>query len=112
MSFHIWRSEERHGLRYTGFISDGDSKSYKAVTELNLYPEEVVKEECFNHAHKRMASMGTALINLSKQKRLGGHGYGRLTKEKAIKFQYNIEVPSKIILETARHILSTNAMIA
>ena len=82
----LWkRSEERHGLQYTGFLSDGDSKAYKAVTELNLYPEEVVKEECLNHAHKRM---GTALINLSKQKRLGGHGYGRLTKEKAIKFQY------------------------
>ena len=39
----------------------------------------------FNHVHKRM---GTALINLSKQKKLGGRGQGRLTKEKAIKFQH------------------------
>ena len=75
----LWkRSEERHGLQYTGFISDGDSNAYKVVTELNLYLEEVVKEECLNHAHK---CLGTALINLSKQKRLGGHGYDRLTKK-------------------------------
>ena len=82
----LWsRSEARHQLQYTGFLSDGDSKAHKAVTELDLYPEPIVKEECINHAHKRM---GTALINLSKQKKLGGRGQGRLTKEKAIKFQH------------------------
>ena len=32
--------------------------------------------------------MGTAFINLSKKKKLDGRGQGRLTKEKAIKFQY------------------------
>ena len=32
--------------------------------------------------------MDTALINLSKWKKLRGYGYGRLTKEKAIKFEY------------------------
>ena len=82
----LWqRSEERHGLLYTGFLSDGDSKAHKAVSDLNIYTEPIVKEECINHVHKRM---GTALINLSKQKRLGGRGHGRLTKEKAIKFQH------------------------
>ena len=70
----LWsRSEARHQLWYTGFLSDGDSKAHKAVTELDLYPEPIVKEEC---------------INLSKQKKLGGRGQGRLTKEKAIKFQH------------------------
>ena len=52
------------------------------MSEMNLYPESVVKEECINHVHKRM---GTALINLSKQKKLGGRGQGRLTKEKGHK---------------------------
>ena len=32
--------------------------------------------------------MGTALINLGKQKKLGGKGFGRVTKKKAIKFQH------------------------
>ena len=82
----LWqRSEDRHGVRYTGFLSDGDSKAHKAVCDLDIYPEPILKEECINHVHKRM---GTALINLGKQKKLGGKGYGRLTKEKAIQFQH------------------------
>ena len=41
----LWsRSEARHQLRYTGFLSDGDSKAHKAVTELELYPEPIVKK--------------------------------------------------------------------
>ena len=48
------RSENKHGLQYTGFLSDGDSKAHKAVCELNVYEKEIVKEECFNHVHKRM----------------------------------------------------------
>ena len=82
----LWqRSEDQHDLRYTGFLSDGDSKAHKAVCDLDIYPEPILKEECINHVHKRM---GTALINLGKQKKLGGKGFGRLTKEKAIKFQH------------------------
>ena len=82
----LWqRSEDRHGLRYTGFLSDGDSKAHRAVCDMDIYPEPILKEECINHVHKRM---GTALINLGKQKKLGGKGHGRLTKEKAIKFQH------------------------
>ena len=62
-----------------------ESKANKAVTELHLSPKIVVKEECLNHAHKHM---DTPLINLSKWKKLRGDGYGRLTKEKVIKFEY------------------------
>ena len=40
------------GLRYTGFLSDGDSKAFKAVSDLNIYDEPIVKEECVNHVHK------------------------------------------------------------
>ena len=40
----LWqRSEERHGLLYTGFLSDGYSKAHKAVSDLNIYTEPIVK---------------------------------------------------------------------
>ena len=37
------RSEAR-GLRYTGFLSDGDS--YNDVVKLDVYDMPIVKEEC------------------------------------------------------------------
>ena len=81
----LWSRSEVLGLRYTGFLSDGDSKAFKAVSDLNIYEEPIVKEECVNHVHKRM---GTALRHLNKSKRLGGKGQGRLTQDKTIKFQH------------------------
>ena len=66
-------------------VFDGDSRAHKAMCDLDIYTESILKEECINHVHKRM---GTALINLGKQKKLGGKCFGRLTKEKAIKFQH------------------------
>ena len=83
----MWsRSVNRHGLMYTGMLGDGDSKAHKAVVDLEPYGPDVIieKEECLNHAHKRM---GTALLKLSKEKKLGGRGEGRLTKEKALRLQ-------------------------
>ena len=69
------RENVNYTFDYTGFFSEVDSKANKEVTEsLNLYTE----EECFNHAHKRM---DTALINLSKGKKIGGYGYDRLINE-------------------------------
>ena len=59
--------ESFRGLHYTGFLSDCDSKAYNAVVKLDV---PIVNEECVNHVHKRM---GTALRNLTKQKRLGGY---------------------------------------
>ena len=47
------------GLRYTEFLSDSDSKAFKAVSNLDIYDKLVVKEECVNHVHKRM---GTELL--------------------------------------------------
>ena len=54
-------------------LGDGDSKAHKAVVVMEPYgPDvEIVKEECLNHVHKRM---GTALLKLSKEKKLGGRG--------------------------------------
>ena len=82
----LWnRSLAKHGIRYTGFLGDGDSEAYTAVVNQDVYDGvHVEREECINHAHKRM---GTALINLAKHEKLGGRGAGRLTKDKALYFQ-------------------------
>ena len=114
----LWsRSEERHGLRYTGFLSDGDSKAHKAVVEMKVYEEDIQKQECVNHIHKRM---GTALRNLTKQKKLGGRGFGRLTQDRTIHFQNyyrmavqrnlgNPEAMRQDIWATLFHCMSTDA---
>ena len=90
-AIRIWsRSVSTNGLKYTGFLSDGDSEAYNAVCDFNPYcGVEIKKEECLNHAHKRI---GTALINLSKEKKLGGKGLRRLTKEKQLHISGTIEV--------------------
>ena len=57
------------------------SKACQAVVELEQYVPDlkIVREECVNHAHKRV---GTTLLKLSREKKLGGSGRGCLTKEK------------------------------
>lgn len=53
------RSEETHGLRYTSFLGDGDSKSFKMVSEAvpPVYNEnEIKKLECVGHIQKRMTN--------------------------------------------------------
>ena len=83
----LWeRSVRNYGLMYTGMLGDGDSKAYQAVVEIEPYGPDIpiVQEECVNHAHKRM---GTALLKLAKKEKLGGHGRGRLTKDKAMRLQ-------------------------
>ena len=75
------RSEELFGFRYVEMLSDGDSSSFKAVTDLAPYGPNVKIEklECINHVDKRM---GKVLRKLSEEKRLGGKGRGKLTKAK------------------------------
>ena len=59
---------EVRGLRYTGFLSDGDSKAYNDVVKLDVCDVPIVKDKSVNNVHKRM---GTAMRNLTKQKMLG-----------------------------------------
>lgn len=55
------RSLEKHGLRYTTMLSDGDSRTFLALQESAVYGYiEISKEDCTNHVQKRM---GTALRN-------------------------------------------------
>ena len=68
-AIRMWRrSIEKHNMRYTRMLSDGDSAAFSAVK--NIYNGvEVKKLECVNHVDKRM---GTALLKLAREKKLGG----------------------------------------
>ncbi|CAN8010699.1 unnamed protein product [Ixodes pacificus] len=116
------RSLAKHGLRYTTMLCDGDSRSYNALQDANVYGfVEVEKEDCVNHVHKRM---GTALRNLvQKQKgegkpRLGGKG--KLTADLITKLtmyygwalkshEGDIEKMQKAVMASYYHITSTDA---
>ncbi|GFO27428.1 hypothetical protein PoB_005393300 [Plakobranchus ocellatus] len=82
----LWgRSIQRYNLRYTTIVSDGDSKSFNRLLELQPYGSNVLitKEDCINHVGKRL---GAALRNLvadcsKKGITLGGRGHGCLTAE-------------------------------
>ena len=86
----LWgRSEANFKLRYSTMLTDGDSKSFDAIFEENIYgvDKQVVKEECINHISKRM---GTALRKLVETCRAQGKsisGKGQLTREKIMKVQ-------------------------
>ena len=66
--------------------SDGDSKSYNAVVDMDVYSpgKKVEKEDCLNHISKRM---GTALQKLMANSRIQGEslsGKDKLTQFKII----------------------------
>lgn len=75
----LWRrSVQRHKLRYTTLLSDGDAKTFAELTKIKPYGEdiEIDKEECINHVSKRL---GSALRNIVTDCRkrgvtLGGGG--------------------------------------
>ena len=56
------RSEDKHSLRYTHFIGDGDTNIYKSVADSKPYGRFSVKQlECVGHVQKRT---GTRLRSL------------------------------------------------
>ena len=60
----LWsRSVQRHKMRYTTMVSDGDSKAHTKVLEIQPYgPNEFIdKEDCISHVRKKL---GAALCNL------------------------------------------------
>ena len=87
------RSIEKHGLRYTQYLGDGDSKSFSSVK--NIYSNaEVEKLECVGHIQKRV---GNRLRNLKKNvKDLGGRG--NLTNKTIDRLQnyYGIAIRSNV----------------
>ena len=78
------RSIDKHGLRYTEFLGDGDSKSYHDLVQSKIYGDvPVQKLECVGHIQKRMESRLRSLkkrlgsTKFSDGKSIGGKG--RLT---------------------------------
>lgn len=53
--FH--RSEEKYQVKYTTYIGDGDSKTFKAILDTQPYNDIIVKKkECVGHVEKRMGT--------------------------------------------------------
>lgn len=87
------RSKEDRGVRYVGYLGDGDSKAYNKVVQEEPYGKDVTisKLECIGHVQKRM---GTRLRRLCKEKKgeklvdgKGLNGRGRLTDSEVDKLQ-------------------------
>ena len=59
------RSVGKHNLRYTKYIGDGDTKSFKLVNDSKPYADDVTitKLECVGHVQKRV---GKALRDMKK----------------------------------------------
>ena len=55
---------DRHGYRYTTVLSNGDTKTFKQLSEMEVYGSDVMfeKEECSNHVAK---GMSTAILKLA-----------------------------------------------
>lgn len=72
------RSEELHGAKYTNYIGDGDSHTFRGILNAQPYGDIVIrKSECVGHVQKRM---GTRLRSAKKSnKGIGGKGPEKLT---------------------------------
>ena len=86
------RSVERHSVRYTEFLGDGDSKAHNLLVEQAVYGnEQVQKLECVGHVQKRMGSRLQSLKRRMGQTRLEDGktigGTGRLSKSTIDKLQ-------------------------
>ena len=51
-------SKKKFVVQYDNYIGEGDSKTFKAIIDLETYSDEfkTVKSECIGHAEKRMGS--------------------------------------------------------
>ena len=76
------RSVDKHRMRYTTVLSDGDSKTVKKLNDENTYDVEIRKEECVNHISKRMFARldNFATRQKARGNSVGGRGKGKLTK--------------------------------
>ncbi|XP_071653066.1 uncharacterized protein [Temnothorax longispinosus] len=110
------RSEEEFGVKYTNYVGDGDSKTFKALLDLQPYGEDVIlkKSECVGHVEKRM---GTRLRNIKKVAKLGGKGKLTDALIKKLTTYYglairrhpdSVEEMKKAIMATYYHLCSTD----
>ena len=63
-------SEEKYGVKYTTFIGDGDSKTFRDILDAKLYRDTVIveKKECIEHVEKRMGTKGQSRALAEKGK--------------------------------------------
>ncbi|XP_077500054.1 uncharacterized protein LOC144110848 [Amblyomma americanum] len=115
------RSLQRHNMRYTTMLCDGDSHTFNALQDAKIYGYiEVVKEDCINHVHKRM---GAALRNLLQRHKGAGKqslgGRGRLTADLVDKLAIyygralrsnvgNVDAMQRAVMATYYHITSND----
>ena len=86
----MWqRSMKKYGCRYTTMLSDGDSKSFGLLSDMNVYGDnvQIVKEECVNHVSIRMGTSLNNLVQECKALKQPITGKGKLTKEKILIIQ-------------------------
>ena len=89
------RSIEKYKLKYTTFVGDGDSDTFKVVkegVEKKYGPRyHVTKEECIGHVQKRMGNALRRFVKGMTGKRMSDNrtvgGKGRLTKIKIDQIQ-------------------------
>ncbi|GFS14257.1 hypothetical protein ElyMa_003158500 [Elysia marginata] len=76
----LWsRSVERHGLQYTIMVSDGDSKAFNRLLEVEPYGPDVSlsKENCTNHVGKCLSkTLHNLVADCSKK---GHHSWAKGT---------------------------------
>ena len=101
----LWgRSIEKHNFRYTYMVSDGDSKAYAKVFEMNVYGEDVQvkKLDCVGHVQKCMGKRLLNLKSVTKGKLADGKtigGRGRLTEAiiKKIQWYYGLAIRQNVL---------------
>lgn len=123
MAVILWTRSLDYNFRYTTLLSDGDSKAFSRIQELQVYgPEiQIVKEECVNHVSKRLRTALKNVVNDCKKKKitLGGSSYGSLKESTIIKLQRyyknsilrnkgDVKKMKRDILATLHHCVSTD----
>ena len=70
-------------------LCDGDSKSFQAVSDLQLYGDDkqIKMEDCINHVSKRMGAVLRKLIETSKAEGCPISGKGTVTKDMMLRIQ-------------------------
>ena len=101
----LWgRSIEKHNFLHTYMISDGDSKAYGKVFEMNVYGEDVQikKLDCVGHVQKCMGKRLLNLKSVTKGKLADAktiRGRGRLTEAiiKKIQRYYGLAIRQNVL---------------
>lgn len=110
------RSESLHGTKYSKYIGDGDSKTFKGIIDSQPYEDLIVqKKECIDHVQKRMGKHLRSLVKNTKG--LGGKGKltGKLIDELTMYYglairrnSSSLEDMKREIWATLNHKISTN----